>query len=172
MKLIPLSLENHQTTLSLLLNTGHNAITTTTVTAPPGGTDTVIIREPPNYTVTTTEYWSQSFATTTTVTAPPGGTDTVIIYESMSSSKISTSSNDITSIIPSFSRPHYVNSTTSDLSTFESSSMNTPTSISSDGMLLSSTTLVTESETTTELICSDGKECSRLQFFWYCHKSR
>ena len=40
--------------------------------------------------------------------------------------------------------------------------MNTPTSISSDGMLLSSTTLVTESETTTELICSDGKECSRL----------
>ena len=136
--------------------------TTTTVTAPPGGTDTVIIREPPNYTVTTTEYWSQSFATTTTVTAPPGGTDTVIIYESMSSSKISTSSNDITSIIPSFSRPHYVNSTTSDLSTFESSSMNTPTSISSDGMLLSSTTLVTESETTTELICSDGKECSRL----------
>ncbi|KHC47352.1 hypothetical protein MEW_04826, partial [Candida albicans P60002] len=55
--------------------------TTTTVTGPPGGTDTVIIREPPNYTVTTTEYWSQSYATTTTVTAPPGGTDTVIIRE-------------------------------------------------------------------------------------------
>ena len=50
-----------------------------TVTAPPGGTDSVIIREPPNPTVTTTEYWSQSFATTTTVTGPPGGTDTVII---------------------------------------------------------------------------------------------
>ena len=34
-----------------------------------------------NYTVTTTEYWSQSYATTTTVTAPPGGTATVIIRE-------------------------------------------------------------------------------------------
>ena len=137
--------------------------TTTTRTNPTDSIDTVVVQVPlPNPTVSTTEYWSQSYATTTTVTAPPGGTDTVIIYESMSSSKISTSSNDITSIIPSFSRPHYVNSTTSDLSTFESSSMNTPTSISSDGMLLSSTTLVTESETTTELICSDGKECSRL----------
>ena len=41
----------------------------------------MIIREPPNYTVTTTEYWSQSYATTTTVTGPPGGTDTVIIRE-------------------------------------------------------------------------------------------
>ena len=41
------------------------------MTAPPGGTATVIIREPPNYTVTTTEYWSQSYATTTTITAPP-----------------------------------------------------------------------------------------------------
>ena len=51
------------------------------MTAPPGGTATVIIREPPNYTVTTTEYWSQSYATTTTVTAPPGGTATVIIRE-------------------------------------------------------------------------------------------
>ena len=49
------------------------------MTGPPGGTDTVIIREPPNPTVTTTEYWSQSYATTTTVTAPPGGTATVII---------------------------------------------------------------------------------------------
>ena len=51
------------------------------MTAPPGGTDSVIIREPPNPTVTTTEYWSQSYATTTTVTAPPGGTDSVIIRE-------------------------------------------------------------------------------------------
>ena len=40
-----------------------------------------VIREPPNYTVTTTEYWSQSYATTTTITAPPGDTDTVIIRE-------------------------------------------------------------------------------------------
>ena len=32
------------------------------MTAPPG-TATVIIKEPPNYTVTTTEYWSQSYAT-------------------------------------------------------------------------------------------------------------
>ena len=58
-KPILLSLENHQITLLLLLNTGHNPM-------PPlplycsGGTDTVIIREPPNHTVTTTEYWSQS----------------------------------------------------------------------------------------------------------------
>ncbi|KHC57723.1 hypothetical protein MGE_04865, partial [Candida albicans P75010] len=44
-------------------------------------TDNHNIREPPNYTVTTTEYWSQSYATTTTVTGPPGSTDTVIIRE-------------------------------------------------------------------------------------------
>ena len=47
------------------------------MTGPPGGTDTVIIRATKS-TVTTTEYWSQSYATTT-VTAPPGGTATVII---------------------------------------------------------------------------------------------
>ena len=79
-KPIPFLLGNHQITLSLLLNTGHNhLLQPTTVTAPPGGTDTVIIREPPNHTVTTTEYWSQSYATTTTITAPPGETDTVLI---------------------------------------------------------------------------------------------
>ena len=42
---------------------------------------TLLLSEPPNYTVTTTEYWSQSYATTTTITAPPGETDTVIIRE-------------------------------------------------------------------------------------------
>ena len=40
-----------------------------------------IVMEPYNPTVTTTEFWSESFASTTTVTNPPDGTNSVIIKE-------------------------------------------------------------------------------------------
>ena len=41
----------------------------------------MIIKEPHNPTVTTTEFWSESFATTETITNNPEGTDSVIIKE-------------------------------------------------------------------------------------------
>ena len=73
-------IKSHQITRSLLLNTGQIILLPLPLLLLHQVALTVIIREPPNYTVTTTEYWSQSF-TTTTVTAPPGGTDSVIIRE-------------------------------------------------------------------------------------------
>ena len=85
----------------------------------------MIIREPPNPTVTTTEYWSQSYATTLTITAPPGGTNSVIIRVHSSTNDESSESTFSTLSVPSFSgsisivstvsRPHYVNSTVTHL---------------------------------------------------------
>ena len=55
--------------------------TTETVTNGPEGTDSVIVREPHNPTVTTTEFWSESFATTETITTGPLGTDSIVIHD-------------------------------------------------------------------------------------------
>ena len=63
--------------------------TTTTIINSPEGTDSVIVKEPHNPTVTTTEFWSDSYATTKTITAGPLGTDSIIVhdpYEELSSS--------------------------------------------------------------------------------------
>ena len=75
--LIPLSLENLQITRLPQLSTGQSLMPLLQLLLVHRGTDIILIREPPNPTVTTTEYWSESYATTTTITAPPGATDSV-----------------------------------------------------------------------------------------------
>ena len=98
----------------------------------------MIIREPPNPTVTTTEYWSQSYATTLTITAPPGGTNSVIIRVHSSTNDESSESTFSTLSVPSFSgsisivstvsRPHYVNSTVTHLPSSLSKPVDIPSS--------------------------------------------